>query len=108
MNPSVFQKDPPHNSGPLVKVSELGDSKSFGELAILTERPRAARIVAEELTYCAVLLRQDYFKVLGKIENLQKDSVIDFIQEMPVFQGFSRNNLRKFTGAVETLKVIKG
>ncbi len=52
-----------------MQVTTLDEGRSFGELAILTNKPRAARVIAEESTYCAVLLKSDFFKVINQIDN---------------------------------------
>ena len=89
-------------------MSELEEGRSFGELAILIDKKRAARVKAEELTYCAVLLKSDYIKALNTIENKKKDHIIEFIHEMPLFKKFSKTNLRRLTGKIQTLKFIRG
>lgn len=47
-----------------IKTLKLGDS--FGELALLDNRPRAATIICDEDSYFAVLEKQLFDKILSK------------------------------------------
>jgi type IV pilus assembly protein PilB len=51
-------------SGVEFMLSELGPGQMFGEMALLTRRPRVATVVALEPTTCAVLERSDFEQVL--------------------------------------------
>jgi CRP-like cAMP-binding protein len=45
-------------------VNTLGPTDFFGELALLTEGPRTASVVAQEATNCLVLTRWNFLAVL--------------------------------------------
>ena len=45
-------------------VNALGPTDFFGELALLTEGPRTASVVAQEDTHCLVLTRWNFLAVL--------------------------------------------
>ena len=55
------------NKDMMVEVAQLKDGKSFGELALTTNKPRAATIRADTEVHLAVLCKEDYQKILGKI-----------------------------------------
>jgi type IV pilus assembly protein PilB len=59
---AVRRKDP--DSGVEFVLAELGSGQMFGEMALLTHKPRAATVVALEATACATLERADFEKVL--------------------------------------------
>jgi CRP-like cAMP-binding protein len=80
-------------------VSELKEGRSFGELAIITNKPRAARIIAEDECYFAVMKKADYFRVLTQIEDVKSNLIIDFLKEIPILKRYSRNTLRKLAKA---------
>jgi len=53
-----------------VEVSRLHPSHYFGEIALLTNRPRAATVVAVGATKCAQLDRDAFNRLLGPCENI--------------------------------------
>ena len=59
---AVRRKDP--ESGVEFLLSELGPGQMFGEMALLTKKPRAASVVAIEPTSCAKLMRPDFERVM--------------------------------------------
>ncbi len=59
---AVRRRDP--ESGVEFMLSELGAGQMFGEMALLTNKPRVATVVALEPTACAVLERGDFEQVL--------------------------------------------
>jgi CRP-like cAMP-binding protein len=48
------------------KVADLGEDQFFGEMALMSNEPRNATIVAEEVTELFVLQRYDFEKILLK------------------------------------------
>jgi len=48
------------------KVAELGEDQFFGEMALMSNEPRNATIVAEEVSELFVLQRYDFEKILLK------------------------------------------
>lgn len=49
-----------------VKVAVLGPDEFFGEMALLSNEPRSATVVAEDVTELFVLQRYDFEKILMK------------------------------------------
>ena len=47
-----------------VKVAELGEDNFFGEMALISNEPRNATVVAEDVTELFVLQRYDFEKIL--------------------------------------------
>jgi type IV pilus assembly protein PilB len=45
-------------------LAELGPGQTFGEMVLLTKKPRTATVVALEPTTCAVLARDDFERVM--------------------------------------------
>lgn len=75
--------------------------KSFGELALRTTKPRAARIVCETPWEFAWMCKDDYAKVLQKIEERLVNDMIEFFQSIPLFSKWSKNLLIKLMYKVE-------
>src|SRR3954467_5613415 len=59
---AVRRKDP--DTGMEFVLAELGAGQMFGEMALLTQKPRTASVVALEATTCAMLSRADFERVM--------------------------------------------
>jgi CRP-like cAMP-binding protein len=64
---AVRRKDP--DSGMEFLLAELGPGQMFGEMALLTKKPRTASVVALEATSCAALSRDDFDFVMREHPN---------------------------------------
>lgn len=62
----VFSKQ----HGPNLVLARVQASDYFGELALLTDRPRAATVIAHGPLKCAVLTRERFVRVLGPCEEI--------------------------------------
>ena len=87
----------------LIQVAVLGSGKAFGELALINNKPRAAKIVCLEECHFAVMSKSDYEKVLQKIEQKSINKFIDFLHPLPFFRTFTRTALGKLQYSFETL-----
>lgn len=65
---AVRRKDP--DSGIDFLLAELGEGEMFGEMALLTRKPRAASVVALEPTTCAVLEQAELDQLLAEHPSL--------------------------------------
>lgn len=50
----------------LTEVRVLESGSSFGELALISNKPRAATVIAKEDTHLACLEKQDFDRILSK------------------------------------------
>jgi type IV pilus assembly protein PilB len=89
---AVRHKDP--DSGVEFLLAELGPGQMFGEMALITGKPRTASVVALEQTSCAVLDRADFERALQqhpgialalarvmaeRLERTNRNAGIDFV-----------------------------
>ena len=90
------------------EVKQLKKGVGFGELAITSGKPRASTIKC--LTECdfATMSKNDYLRVLARIEEKSKEEIISFFQSTPLFQHWSRNMLIKLHVCIEERKVVTG
>ena len=51
-----------------IELQKLGSGKSFGEKALITNSLRAATVICSKNCHFAVMSKNDYDKVLRKIE----------------------------------------
>lgn len=79
----------------LLTVLRGGDS--FGELALISNKPRAASILAREPTSLAVLERSDYLRLLSKIQDARLTAKVDLLQHHPAFRLWTRQSLQKLS-----------
>ncbi|KAJ3625380.1 hypothetical protein Zmor_004274 [Zophobas morio] len=63
------------NGQPPIVVGRLGRSQYFGEIALITNRPRAATVTAAGLLKCVKLDRDRFERVLGPCEELLKRNI---------------------------------
>ena len=89
---AVRHKD--KDSGVEFMLAELGPGQMFGEMALMTGKPRTASVVAIEPTVCAILERTEFERALRehpgialalaqvmaeRLENTNRNAGIDFI-----------------------------
>ncbi|CDW74956.1 UNKNOWN [Stylonychia lemnae] len=91
----------------LIQVAKLVDGSSFGELALLEQKPRAATIRCLQNSHFMVLTKNDYVKVIGKIERRTYNEKINFLRNIPVFQLLTRTSLGKMTYYFDTKNCIR-
>ena len=85
-----------HNELPLfIEAVQLKAGKSFGELALIKNKPRAATIKCVEDCHFAVMSQADYNKVLNKIEQKNMTRIVEFLHELPFFKVWTRTALSK-------------
>ncbi|EGG24224.1 protein kinase A regulatory subunit [Cavenderia fasciculata] len=61
---------PTSTTGPENEVARLHPSEYFGEIALLTDRPRAATVTSVGTTKCVEMDRQRFTRLLGPCENI--------------------------------------
>jgi cAMP-dependent protein kinase regulator len=64
------------------KISELGPSDYFGEISLLTDRPRAATVVAISPLKCVRLDRERFIRVLGPCEDILRRNMAAYNKYM--------------------------
>ena len=80
---------------------------SFGELALINDKPRANTIEATEFTILAVLTKEDFSRILLAEAEKNMDEKVDFLQKLPIFAGSSKNTLQKLSYFFNQLSYIK-
>ncbi|CAG9330882.1 unnamed protein product [Blepharisma stoltei] len=81
----------------LQEVSVLYEGDSFGELALISDRPRAASVQALERSFLAVLNKSDFKKILGVVTEKRMNQKIKFFQSIPMFSSWTKIALVKFS-----------
>lgn len=71
----------------------LTAGSSFGELALIKNKPRSATIFTTEDTHFAVLSKKDFIRILGTFTNKHFDELTKFLKNLPLFAGWSFSTL---------------
>ena len=83
---------------------ELGKGKSFGEGALLDNKPRAATILCKTDCYFAVMNKLDFMVQLHKIEAKIKTELLEFLHGHPLMKGWPESLIAKIIHAIPTKK----
>jgi CRP-like cAMP-binding protein len=89
-----------------IEVAKLHAGASFGELALMNDKPRAATIKCSAYTICAVLKKNDFKNILGGISEKKLNLKIKYFQSLPFFTNWTKVALSKFSYYFE-LKYFK-
>lgn len=79
------------------QLALLRQGECFGELALLTYKPRAASVLCREDTHLAVLERNDYLRVLGKTHAGAMQSKLNLLMQIPIFGNWSKTALQSLS-----------
>lgn len=77
------------------ETCKLSKGMSFGEYSILHNQPRLASIQCVTGTHLAVLTKENYLAILGKIECKKLDDLVKFLRKFQVFRNWSRSPIIK-------------
>lgn len=91
----------------LTEVKTLGAGASFGELALLDNRPRAATIKCREDCEFAILDKQHFNEILKEKEQKKLYENVDFLFNMRVFHGLSFAALKSLFYHTNEMKIIR-
>lgn len=80
-----------------IELQKLGSGKSFGEKALIMNSLRAANVCCSQNCHFAVMNKNDYDKVLRKIELKNQNKIIAFLQEIPYLKMWTRRMLLNFS-----------
>jgi CRP-like cAMP-binding protein len=78
-------------------VARLDNGMAFGELALIKDQPRAASVLCETDCHFAVLSKEDYLNIIGKIEARKLDVFIEFLSFIPTFRTWTKKKLELLT-----------
>lgn len=80
-----------------IEISQLKSGQSFGDLALIEQKPRMASIRCLQETYFAVLSKVNFNKVLGVIEKKKYNEKVQFLRSLPYFSSLTKTSLGKLT-----------
>eukprot|EP00741_Cyanophora_paradoxa_P007232 tig00001094_g6996.t1 len=80
-------KKAPAEGGPAVEVMRLKKGDYFGELSLLTDKPRAASVVAVSDLACVSLDRNSFVRLLGPVDEILKRNMAQYKKYEDVVAG---------------------
>ncbi|KAG9391328.1 cAMP/cGMP-dependent protein kinase [Carpediemonas membranifera] len=86
----------------------LTKGDQFGELALLSNKPRAASILCVEDMECATLRRADYTRILLTVEKRKQFTRFTFLRKHPVLSSLPDETLRRLTDVSATKQFNTG
>ncbi|CDW72769.1 UNKNOWN [Stylonychia lemnae] len=84
-----------------IEIVKLQSGKSFGEIALIKNKPRAATIKCNTDCHLAVMSKSDYQKVLQRIEQKSLNKIVDFLHQIPFLHSWTRTSLSKLQYSFE-------
>jgi CRP-like cAMP-binding protein len=77
------------------EATTLTQGASFGEYALLYNQPRLASIQCAKNTHLAVLSKDSYLQILGKIENKRIEDSVKLLRSFQIFKNWSKGPIIK-------------
>lgn len=90
------------------EISQLKQGDTIGDLTSTTEVPRISSILAKDLLILAVLKKEDYNKILTQEEEKIIKEKVNFLYKLPIFNGYTRQNVKKLSWLFQEIKYKKG
>ena len=82
-----------------IEINRLQKGKSFGELALINNEPRAATVICLESCQFATISRENYDKVLSEIIRREFRAKEKFFGNLPFLKHQSAKQLKKLLNA---------
>lgn len=95
IDPTHMQKFLGFQKEPMDEVSILGPGEIFGELAIISDKPRAATLVAKTKVVLGVLSKESFQRLIGSFTEKKMNEKIEFLQNLPIFKTWTKIFLQK-------------
>ncbi|CAI2386845.1 unnamed protein product [Moneuplotes crassus] len=89
-------------------INKIEKGASFGELALINNKPRAATIQAFTSVTCAVLTRKNYESIIKPIEERILNEKIGFLKSFPFLQHLSKQTLSRLTYTIDEYRYNRG
>ena len=90
-------------------MATLHEGHAFGELALIENNgKRNATIITETACSLIILKKKDFDKCLRKIEQKANDILIDFVSQVPSFQGIGRGVISKIVKSLNKIEYMRG
>jgi CRP-like cAMP-binding protein len=87
------------------EVAVLNAGKGFGELALISNKPRAATIKTKSPCYFATLGKEEYQNIYGVLERNKLSRKVSFIKNLRLFSLLTKTVIAKLSYFFEDFKI---
>ncbi|CAI2382562.1 unnamed protein product [Moneuplotes crassus] len=84
-----------HHKKIMVEVTRLNAPNSFGEIALMEYKPRAATIKCVEDCVFALIDKSNYQKIFGRLQRRIYEKIVKLFRSVPYFTNWSENEIKK-------------
>jgi CRP-like cAMP-binding protein len=91
-----------------LEVAELPSGASFGELALMNSKPRAATIYCKAETHFATLCKADFQSIVQKAKIKKRNRLIEFLKSFKIMSHLTKITLEKLTYYLEEKNYLMG
>lgn len=92
----------------LEEVSRMGPGESFGEFALISNKPRAATVIALTAVTVAILNKKDFKNLIEKFSKKKLLEKLAFFEAHPMFLKCTKQSLMKLSYYFITRHINKG
>lgn len=91
------------------ELVQLGRGKYFGELALISNEPRKANVIALEDVVCYTIDKQTFNSVLGTLKDAETESTgIAILKKVKILQGLTEKQLLTIAKCLESVSYSDG
>ncbi|CAG9326994.1 unnamed protein product [Blepharisma stoltei] len=91
----------------LIEIARIGAGQSFGEMALINDKPRNATVQCLEKTVLAKLSKEDY-QIAGSVHEKTMNEKIDLLRSLPQFANWTKVSLFKLCYYFRTINFKRG
>lgn len=91
------------------ELIQLTRGKYFGELALISNEPRKANVIAIEPVICYTIDKQTFNSVLGTLKDAETESIgITILKKVKILQGLTEKQLHTIAKCLEIINYYDG
>lgn len=83
-----------HNKRVMTNVAQLEAPNSFGDLALIDYKPRAATIKCVTDWVFALIDKTNYQKIFGRLQRKTVEGIIQLFRSVPYFTNWNENEIK--------------
>ena len=93
-----------HKGRMLLNVNKLGEGASFGDVALTSNKPRNATIVAGKDCYFGILDKATFDRTIGEHKNRESEAKLQILKNLPIFCTFTDKEINTIIPEINSVK----